>query len=72
MTELEIKLAKVNGLEEEIAAQEIDHLIRKKYTLSHELSILRQKEVKPEEFAEYNTYAEECKAIIKAQFAAVE
>jgi hypothetical protein len=48
-----------------ICASEITKLIRKKYSLDRELSILRQRDSKPEEFAEYNSYAEECKAQIK-------
>lgn len=39
--------------------------IRKKYTIDQELAILRQRDTKPEEFAEYNTYVEDCKAKVK-------
>ena len=46
---------------------EIDKLIRKKYSLSEELAILRQRDEKPEEFAEYNAYAEACKEEVKAE-----
>lgn len=41
--------------------------IRKKYSLSQELAILRQRESKPEEYAEYNAYCEECKAGAKKE-----
>ena len=44
----------------------VESLIRRKYSLSAELSILRQRDSKPEEFAEYNAYAEQCKAEAKA------
>lgn len=44
----------------------VDSLVRKKYSLSNELAILRQRDTKPEEFAEYNAYVEECKALAKA------
>ena len=40
-------------------------LIRKKYNINQELAILRQRDTKPEEFAEYNEYVEQCKKIIK-------
>ena len=40
-------------------------LIRKKYNVNQELAILRQREVKPEEFAEYNAYVEQCKEQVK-------
>ena len=35
--------------------------IRERYDLNDELAILRQRDIKPEEFAEYNAYCEECK-----------
>ena len=40
-------------------------LIRKKYNVNQELAILRQREVKPQEFAEYNEYVEQCKKQVK-------
>lgn len=39
--------------------------IRKKYTESAEFAILRQKDEKPNEYAEYYSYCEECKAYVK-------
>lgn len=39
----------------------VNELIRRKYNLSEELAILRQKDSKADEFTEYNSYAEECK-----------
>ena len=39
--------------------------LREKYTLDQELAILRQRDSKPEEFASYFEYAEECKAKAK-------
>lgn len=39
----------------------VNGLIRRKYTLSEELAILRQRDTKAEEFEAYNTYAESCK-----------
>ncbi len=48
-----------------------EHLIIKKirarYSVNQELAILRQRDSKPEEFAEYNAYVEECKALVKAE-----
>ena len=41
--------------------------IREKYSLNEELAILRQRDTKPAEFAEYNAYVEECKAAVKAE-----
>ena len=41
--------------------------IREKYSINQELAVLRQRDEKPEEFAEYNAYVEQCKAEIKAE-----
>lgn len=43
--------------------------IREKYSLSQEIAILRQRDSKPEEYAEYNAYCEECKAQAKNELA---
>ena len=72
MTELDIKMAKLNGIEELVMAEEIDRRLRARYPLSDELSLLRQRDKKQEEFAEYDAFAEKCKAEVKAEFAAVE
>lgn len=40
-------------------------LIRKKYSVNQELAILRQRDAKPQEFAEYNEYVEQCKRQVK-------
>lgn len=61
MTEIEKKLAELNGVQEEIYAQEVERLIRRRYSLSAELALGRQKDKKPEEFAKYDAYCEECK-----------
>lgn len=49
---------------------EVVRLIRERYSVADELAILRQRDSKPEEFAAYNAFAEECKAQAKAQLAA--
>ena len=41
--------------------QLVENKIRTKYSVSAELAILRQRDTKPEEFAEYNAYCEQCK-----------
>ena len=45
----------------------VEEQIRRRYTLNEELAILRQRDSKPEEFAEYNAYCEECKNYVKIQ-----
>lgn len=39
--------------------------IRKQYTESQEFAILRQKDKKPEEYAKYYAYCEQCKNYVK-------
>lgn len=46
--------------------EEVNGMIRQRYSLSEELAILRQRDTKPGEFAVYNEYAEECKSKVKA------
>jgi hypothetical protein len=41
--------------------------IRERYTESQEFAILRQKDEKPEEYATYYAYCEECKEFVKAK-----
>ena len=41
--------------------------IRKRYSVSQEFAILRQKDEKPTEYAEYFAYCEKCKAFVKEQ-----
>lgn len=44
---------------------EIVREIRKRYTINQELAILRQRDTKPQEFADYNYYVEQCKTYVK-------
>lgn len=44
---------------------DINDLIRAKYSLSEELAILRQKDSKLQEYQEYFDYCEKCKTYIK-------
>jgi hypothetical protein len=45
----------------------VDAEIRKKYSVSQEFAILRQRESKPDEHSEYYAYCEECKEYVKAR-----
>lgn len=47
--------------------ERVVELIRERYSIDDELAILRQRDSKPSEFAEYNTYCEECKCKAKAE-----
>ena len=69
----------VNGEVVEIAEQDkpiyhpytyeqlVEQKIRTRYTISDELALLRQRDTKPLEFAEYNAYCEQCKAEAKTE-----
>lgn len=41
--------------------------IRERYTESQEFAILRQRDEKPDEYAAYYAYCEECKTFVKAK-----
>ena len=47
--------------------QLVENKIRTKYSVSAELAILRQRNSKPEEFAEYNAFCELCKVEAKTE-----
>ena len=49
-----------------VYADLVDNLIRRKYSVSAELAILRQRDMKYAEFLEYNDYAESCKVEAKS------
>lgn len=47
----------------------VDTLIRARYSIADEIAILRQRDVKPDEYAEYDAYCEACKAEARAESA---
>ena len=49
----------------------VDAEIRKRYSISQEFAILRQRDEKPEEYSAYYAYCEQCKAYVKAKKAAL-
>lgn len=61
----DIEAAKAAKAAEQDYEADVEARIRTRYSVSQELAILRQRDTKPEEFAEYNAYAEECKAEAK-------
>ena len=62
-----IRLAKLNGTLDDLYEEEVIRRIRTKYSLNKELAILRQRDEKPEEFAEYNAFVEACKIAAKEE-----
>ena len=72
MNALRLRLAKKNrevnpASWDELYENLIIRKIRKRYSVNQELAILRQRDSKPEELAEYNAYVERCKAEGKAE-----
>ena len=75
--EIKIVDGKIVAVEKVLTQEELDainqqryedaivQLIRKRYSINQELAILRQRESKPTEFAEYNAYVEQCKQEVK-------
>ena len=55
------KTADLRQLEIKSYPSVVENMIRQKYSVSAELAILRQRDTKPAEFAEYDSYCEECK-----------
>lgn len=60
----EIDIAADNASRESFIAG----LIHTRYSVDDEISILRQKESKPQEFEAYNAFAEECKVRVSELF----
>lgn len=56
-----------NISKDKLYANLVSKLIRERYSVDDEMAILRQKETKPEEWKEYNSYCEDCKAKAKAE-----
>lgn len=52
---------------ERLYETEVIRRIRKRYSVNQELAILRQRDTKPEEFAKYNAYVEQCKTEAKQE-----
>ena len=49
----------------------VDNKIRERYSISQEFAILRQRDEKPDEYAAYFAYCEECKSFVKEKKSAV-
>ena len=67
MTEKQKRLAEMNGTLDKVYGQKVNRLVRRKYSQWDEIAILRQRDEKPDEFAEYNAFVETCKADAKAK-----
>lgn len=67
MTVTEKRLSQANGTSEKEYGALVNRMLRARYSLSEELSILRRREEDPASFSAYHAFAEECKAKAKAQ-----
>lgn len=80
---VEISVEEIAQNEEEMKKQEAERWkntpyddlvnaeIRKRYSESQEFSILRQKDEKPVEYAEYFRFCEECKTLVQGKLSKV-
>ncbi|WP_195559539.1 MULTISPECIES: hypothetical protein [Alistipes] len=57
----------VNSVPVPTYEQRVQQSIRERYSVDDELAILRQRDTKPDEFAAYYEYTEQCKAQAKKQ-----
>ncbi len=58
---LKERLAEANKTRKARYGQRVNALIRKRYTLSEELALLRRRDEAPDAFLAYTAYAEDCK-----------
>lgn len=61
MTAKTIKMMVKAGRADEAYQLRVGELVRTRYSINDEMALLRQRDEKVEEFAEYNAFAEECK-----------
>ena len=66
---LEMKKSEQEYLQSINYDEAVDSEIRKKYSVSEEFAILRQRDSKQEEYSAYYAYCEECKAYVKKMIA---
>ena len=67
MDKRKIRLARINGNAERLYHELVEEKIRAKYAVGDELAIVRQRDRKPQEFAEYYDYCEKCKREAKEE-----
>lgn len=51
---------------EKVYGDLVNDLVLRKYSMSAQIAIIRQRDTKPEEFEVFNAYVEQCKAEAKA------
>ncbi len=66
MKDQQLLLMQKCGKEDAYYGDLVNHLVRRRYSLSEELSLLRRREACPEAFLAYSAYAEACKEEARA------
>lgn len=61
------RLIEKNGIGDAVYGERVNELMRERYSLSEELSLLRRRDASPTEFAAYDAYAEQCKATARQE-----
>lgn len=67
MDKRKIRLARLNGNAQSLYHALVEEKIRARYTVGDELAVVRQRDRKPQEFAEYDAYCEKCKREAKEE-----
>ena len=67
MDNKKIRLARINDTAASTYPDLAEEKIRLRHTLGEELAIVRQRDRKPQEFAEYDAYCEKCKREAKEE-----
>ena len=67
MDKKKIRLARLNGNAQSLYHELVEEKIRARYTVGEELAVVRQRDRKPQEFAEYDSYCEKCKMEAKKE-----
>ncbi len=63
----EIAASDIPPYTEDDYAEAVEALIRRRYSVSDEIAVIRQRDTKPDEFAAYDAYAEQCKTQARLQ-----
>lgn len=66
------QIHKASGTLERYKGDLVGALISQKYSINDQISLLRQKDTKPEEHAIFNAFANECVAIVNSWFEEME
>lgn len=65
------EVAKANGLADRFRGDEISRRIAKEYPLSAQIALLMDKDIKPEEWAEYQVFRDKVKSEVDAEITAI-